>query len=111
MNALFLAVSYLRFHWARSLVLVVVAALILSVPIISQVLLNGSQTALTERAEKTPLVLGSRGSALDLAMNALYFSDDRANPVTMADADANARARGKFDAANPPFPAGMRGKP
>ncbi|MFA8440588.1 ABC transporter permease [Yoonia sp.] len=87
MNALFLAVSYLRFHWARSLVLVLVAALILSVPIISQVLLNGSQTALTERAENTPLVLGSRGSQLDLAMNALYFSDDRANPVTMADAD------------------------
>ena len=87
MNALFLAVSYLRFHWARSLVLVLVAALILSVPIISQVLLNGSQTALTERAENTPLILGSRGSQLDLAMNALYFSDDRANPVTMADAD------------------------
>lgn len=87
MNALFLALSYLRFHWARSLVLVLVAALILSVPIISQVLLNGSQTTLTERAENTPLVLGSRGSQLDLAMNALYFSDDRANPVTMADAD------------------------
>lgn len=87
MNALFLAVSYLRFHWARSLILVLVAALILSVPIISQVLLSGSQNALTERAESTPLVLGSRGSQLDLAMNALYFSDDRAEPVTMADAD------------------------
>lgn len=88
MNAFFLAFAYLRFHWARSLVLVLVAALILSVPIISQVLLNGSQKALTERAEETPLVLGRRGSQLDLAMNALYFSDDRAEPVTMADADA-----------------------
>ncbi|WP_306006182.1 ABC transporter permease [Aquicoccus porphyridii] len=88
MNAFFLAFAYLRFHWGRSLVLVLVAALILSVPIISQVLLNGSQKALTERAEETPLVLGRRGSQLDLAMNALYFSDDRAEPVTMADADA-----------------------
>ena len=88
MNAFFLAFAYLRFHWGRSLVLVLVAALILSVPIISQVLLNGSQQALTERAEETPLVLGRRGSQLDLAMNALYFSDDRAEPVTMADADA-----------------------
>lgn len=88
MNALFLAVSYLRYHWARSLVLVVVAALILSVPTVSQVLLNGSQAALTQRAENTPLVLGNRGSQLDLVMNALYFSDDRANPITMADADA-----------------------
>lgn len=87
MNAFFLAVAYLRFHWARSVVLVLVAALIMTVPIISQVLLNGSQTALMDRAEKTPLVLGSRGSQLDLAMNTLYFSDDRANAVTMADAD------------------------
>ena len=87
MNALFLALSYLRFHWARSVVLVLVTALILSVPIISQVLLNGSQTALTDRAEKTPLILGSRGSQLDLIMNALYFSDDRAAPVTMAETE------------------------
>lgn len=88
MNALFLAFAYLRFHWVRSVVLVLVAALILAVPVITQVLLNGSQTALTERADRTPLVLGNRGSQLDLAMNALYFSDDRAQPVTMADSDA-----------------------
>lgn len=88
MNALFLAFAYLRFHWARSVVLVLVAALILAVPVITQVLLNGSQTALTERADRTPLVLGNRGSQLDLAINALYFSDDRAQPVTMADSDA-----------------------
>lgn len=87
MNAVFLAVSYLRYHWARSVVLVLVTALILSVPIISQVLLNGSQAALTDRAEKTPLILGSRGSQLDLIMNALYFSDDRAAPVTMAETE------------------------
>jgi putative ABC transport system permease protein len=87
MNALFLALSYLRFHWARSVVLVLVTALILSVPIISQVLLNGSQAALTDRAEKTPLILGSRVSQLDLIMNALYFSDDRAAPVTMTETE------------------------
>tara|TARA_R110000787_G_scaffold40266_2_gene100260 strand:- start:1232 stop:2389 length:1158 start_codon:yes stop_codon:yes gene_type:complete len=87
MNAVFLALSYLRYHWARSVVLVLVTALILSVPIISQVLLNGSQAALTDRAEKTPLILGSRGSQLDLIMNTLYFSDDRAAPVTMAETE------------------------
>lgn len=84
MNALFLALSYLRFHWLRSLVLILVAALILSVPMVSQTLLDGARTTLTDRAEATPLVLGSRGSQLDLVMNALYFSDDRAEPVTMA---------------------------
>jgi len=87
MNALYLAVSYLRYNWIRSLVLVLVAALILAVPIVSQVLLNGSRTSLTDRAEATPLILGSRGSQLDLVMNALYFSEDRAEPITMAATD------------------------
>ena len=87
MNAFHLAFAYLRYNWIRSLVLVLVAALILAVPIVSQVLLNGSRTALTDRAEATPLILGSRGSQLDLVMNALYFSKDRAEPITMAQTD------------------------
>ena len=87
MNAFHLVFAYLRYNWIRSLVLVLVAALILAVPIVSQVLLNGSRAALTDRAEATPLILGSRGSQLDLVMNALYFSEDRAEPVSMAVAD------------------------
>ncbi|MEJ6392652.1 ABC transporter permease [Gymnodinialimonas sp. 2305UL16-5] len=87
MNTLYLAFAYLRFHWLRSAILVLVAALILSVPLVSQVLLDGARTSLTDRAEATPLVLGNRGSQLDLIMNALYFSDDRAEPVTMAAAE------------------------
>ena len=73
MNAFFLAFAYLRFHWGRSLVLVLVAALILSVPIISQVLLNGSQKALTERAEETPAYSGPSRQPARSAMNALSF--------------------------------------
>ena len=88
MNALYLAIAYLRFHWPRSVILVLVAALILSVPMVSQTLLEGARSTLTTRAEATPLVLGNRGSQLDLVMNALYFSDDRAAPVTMQAAEA-----------------------
>jgi putative ABC transport system permease protein len=87
-NALFLAVAYLRFHWLRSAILVLVAALILAVPLISQTLLDNAESRLTDRAEATPLVLGSRGSQLDLVMNALYFSDDRMEPITMAASEA-----------------------
>jgi putative ABC transport system permease protein len=50
-------------------------------------LLNGSPAAQTNRADKTPLILGICGSQLDLIMNALYFSDDRADPVTMAETE------------------------
>jgi putative ABC transport system permease protein len=87
MNALYLAFAYLRYHWARSLVLTLVAALIIFVPIATQILLSSSERALVARGEDTPLLLGSRGSQLDLTMAALYFSDERPDPVTMAEVE------------------------
>ncbi|WP_333713125.1 ABC transporter permease [Yoonia sp.] len=87
MNALYLAFAYLRYHWARSLVLTLVAALIIFVPIATQILLSSSERALVARGEATPLLLGSRGSQLDLTMAALYFSDERPDPVTMAEVE------------------------
>ncbi|MEO1638500.1 MAG: ABC transporter permease [Pseudomonadota bacterium] len=88
MNALFLAYAYLRYHWARSLILTLVAALILFVPIATQILLSTSERALVARGEATPLILGSRGSELDLTMSALYFSDERPDPVPMREVEA-----------------------
>ncbi len=88
MNALFLAYAYLRFHWSRSLVLVVVAALILFVPVATQILLSTSERALVARGKTTPLLLGSRGSELDLTMAALYFSEERPDPVPMGEVEA-----------------------
>jgi len=88
MNALFLAYAYLRYHWARSLILTLVAALILFVPFATQILLSTSERALVARGEATPLLLGSRGSELDLTMAALYFSDERPDPVPMREVEA-----------------------
>ncbi|MEL6205303.1 MAG: hypothetical protein AAFR47_08335 [Pseudomonadota bacterium] len=88
MNALFLAAAYLRHHWVRSAVLVFVTALLLAVPLAAQTLLRGAESRLTARAEATPLLVGARGSALDLVMTGLYFSEDRVIPITQADADA-----------------------
>ena len=88
MNALYLAFSYLRYHSARSLVLVLVAALIMFVPVATQTLLSTSERALVARGEATPLLLGSRGSQLDLTMAALYFSEERPAPVAMREVEA-----------------------
>ncbi|MEL6677909.1 MAG: ABC transporter permease [Pseudomonadota bacterium] len=88
MNAVFLASAYLRYHWARSLILVIVAALILFVPVATQLLLSSSERALVARGEATPLLLGSRGSQLDLTMAALYFSEERPSPVAMREVEA-----------------------
>ena len=88
MNALYLAYAYLRYHWARSLVMVLVAALILFVPVATQILLSTSERTLTARADATPLILGSKGSALDLTMAALYFSEERPETVPMAEVES-----------------------
>ena len=88
MNALVLALAYLRHHWARTLVLVVTVALVLAVPAVTRTLLGGAEATLTARAEATPLLLGSRGSRTDLVMAAAYFSDDAPGATTMATANA-----------------------
>jgi putative ABC transport system permease protein len=87
-NALFLAFAHLRHHLGRSVLLVLSMALILSVPVATRILMSASEAALTARAEATPLLLGRRGSALDLAMAALYFSDARPSPLPMAEVEA-----------------------
>ena len=87
MNALYLAFAYLRYHWARSLVLTLVTALIVFVPLATQILLSTSERALLARGDATPLLLGSRGSQLDLTQAALYFSDERPEPVPMREVE------------------------
>ncbi|MFO6463486.1 ABC transporter permease [Jannaschia sp. KMU-145] len=88
MNAVYLAAANLRFHWARTLVLIMAAALVLAVPVLTRALLAQGEAALTARAEATPLLLGTRGSRLDLVMAGAYFTDDLPEPTTMATAEA-----------------------
>lgn len=83
-GAVFLALAYLRHNLGRSAVLILSIALILFVPLATRQVLSVSETQLTARAADTPLMVGARGSALDLMMNGLYFSADRPEPVTMA---------------------------
>lgn len=88
MNALYLAAANLRFHWARTAVLIVAAALVLAVPVLTRALLAQGEAALAARAEATPLLLGTRGSRLDLVMAGAYFTDDLPEPTTMAATEA-----------------------
>jgi putative ABC transport system permease protein len=87
-NALYLAWAHMRWHWGRTAVLVGAVALVLAVPAAVQGLLDASERRMVARAEATPIVVGARGSRLDLTMSALYFSDDQPDPVSMAAADA-----------------------
>ena len=88
MSALVLAIAHLRYHWGRSVVLLLAVALILAVPFASRLLMGAAEEQLTARAEATPLVLGRPGSRLDLVMSAVYFAEAQPQPLAMADVEA-----------------------
>lgn len=86
-DALVIAWKYIAFYRVRTATLVACVALIAALPLALQLLLEESEHQLMSRAQSTPLLLGARGSALDLVMSSLYFSDDAPMPVTLAAAD------------------------
>ncbi|MGF1502320.1 MAG: ABC transporter permease [Paracoccaceae bacterium] len=86
-GALRLALAYIAAHWAKSAVLTLAVAVILAVPLSVAALLSAAERQLTARAEATPLMIGARGSRLDLVMSGLYFAEDLPEPVTMAAVD------------------------
>jgi len=79
---LYLAWRYLAYHRVKTAILVTSIALIVYLPIGLQVLVNESATQLRARAEGTPLLLGAKGSPLELVLSSLYF-ESRA-PAVMA---------------------------
>jgi putative ABC transport system permease protein len=83
MHALYLAWQYLVFNRLRSLTLIACVTLIAALPLSLDVLLDESERQLLSRAQTTPLLVGAKGSALDLVMNALYFNDEVPELVSM----------------------------
>jgi putative ABC transport system permease protein len=81
---LYLAGRYLAYHRLKASILITAITLILYVPVGLRVLVNQSATQLTARAVATPLVIGARGSPLELVLNTLYFATDVPAPMRYA---------------------------
>ena len=75
-GALYLAWRYLAYHRIKSGILVASITLIVFLPAGLQVLVRESARDLTARAESTPLLVGARGSRIELVLSALYFETD-----------------------------------
>ena len=73
----YLAWQYLRWHRWKAVILVAAVTLVMYLPLGLQLLIEQTARDLNARADATPLVLGSRGSPLELVLNALYFADER----------------------------------
>jgi putative ABC transport system permease protein len=86
-DSLYLAWQYIRFNKFKTIILVASITLIAVLPLSLEILLAESERQLLSRAESTPLLIGTKGSALDLAMNSLYFDDEVPELLTMAAAD------------------------
>jgi len=86
-DSFYIAWKYLLFSKARSATLVACITLIAVLPLALEIVLDESEHQLVERAERTPLLVGARGSALDLVMNSLYFADEVPEFISLASAD------------------------
>jgi putative ABC transport system permease protein len=85
-DSLYLAWRYLAYHRIKTAILVTSITLIVFLPVGLRVLVDQSADQLTARAEATPLIVGAKGSPLELVLNSLYFEADV--PETMRYAEA-----------------------
>lgn len=72
---------YLRYHWIKTLVLLSSISLVLALPLGLQVVVKNGAETLTSRAAATPLLVGAKGSAVDLTLSALYFREPNIAPL------------------------------
>lgn len=84
-DALFLAWRYLKFHWVKTLLLILSLSLILFIPFGLSSLTQLGIEKMTQRAEDTPLLIGAKGSPTELVLSALYFKETNMDGLTYSD--------------------------
>lgn len=82
-DSLYIAWQYVRWNRGKTLVLITSITLIAFLPLALQIVLQESEHQLQSRAVNTPLLIGAKGSALDLVMNSLYFDDEVPQAINM----------------------------
>jgi len=87
MDSLYIAWKYLAYSKARTATLVGCIVLIAFLPLALELLLDESERQLVSRAVDTPLLIGAKGSSLDLVMNTIYFGDEVPEVITMSAAE------------------------
>ena len=89
MNGAFkLAWRYILYHRGRSIILMCCIFLTLVLPVCLGILLRQFSRQIVSRAEATPVVVGAKGSQLDLALHAIYFSRAPETFLTYAEAES-----------------------
>lgn len=87
-NALYLAWKSLLWHRGRSITILLSLAITIWLPVTVRLVLDQFRREISERANATPLVLGAKGSRIDLALHALYFDSLPPADTTMAEVES-----------------------
>jgi putative ABC transport system permease protein len=87
MQSLYMAWRYLWFHKVRTVVLIAAITLITYLPFAVHILVRSSEAQMLARSQLTPLIMGQKGSALDLVLNTLYFTSKPPERIAMGEAD------------------------
>ncbi|MDO6761298.1 hypothetical protein Q4566_13890 [Tamlana sp. 2_MG-2023] len=77
----YLAWAYLKYHWLKTLVLIVAISLVLFIPLGLNTLSKKGSKNMMARAENTPLLVGAKGSDTELNLSALYFKKSHLDPI------------------------------
>ena len=72
-DSFYLAWQYLRYHRMITAVLVGSITLIIYLPAALQTIVANADEHFRSRADSTPLVVGPRGSSLELVLGSVYF--------------------------------------
>lgn len=75
-DTLYLAWRYMRYNRGKTAILVASLALLLYIPMGLQLLVDRTAARLRTRADTTPVIIGDKGSSLDLVLRALYFEGE-----------------------------------
>jgi putative ABC transport system permease protein len=86
-DTFYIAWKYVSYNKIKTATLVACITLISFLPLSLELLLDESERQLMSRAVSTPLVVGAKGSALDLVMNTLYFGDEVPELITLEASD------------------------
>ncbi len=84
-DLIYLATRYALFHWRRMLVVSFAMGVILFLPLGLRHLAQHATERMQRRAISTPLLVGPKGSPLDLAVGGLYFRRGKNETITLAD--------------------------
>lgn len=87
MSAFWLAWRYIRYHRGRTAILIAAISLTMFLPLATRWMIASFQAKAMDRASRTPLVVGTKGSRFAVALHSLYFRGESPTPMKYAEVE------------------------